>query len=106
MKTLLFILIAPFILGLLVSLLELVTVKKHFYKSTANFENVEDDPVLEERKDNLDRQIDGYNQLLVMLDKQYCFEDDPKKKAVILNKQLTTLEKYNKTMGKREKLGD
>ena len=106
MKTLLFILTAPFILGLLVGLIELVTVKKNFYKSAADPETVDFDPVLEERKENLDRQIDGYNQLLTMLDRQYRLEDDPRKKAVILNKQLATLEKYNKTMEKRKKLGD
>lgn len=106
MKTLLFILITPFILGLLVSLLELLTVKRNFYKYAANSETVKYDPVLEEQKENLDRQIDGYNQLLIMLDKQYSLEDDPRKKAVILNKQLTTLEKYNKTMEKRKKLGE
>lgn len=106
MKTLLFITITPFILGVLVSIIELVYTFRKSLQAVETVETVEHDPVLEERKDNLDRQIDGYNQLLVMLDNQYRTEDDPHKKAVILNKQLTTLEKYNRTMEKRKKLGD
>ena len=106
MKTLLFITISPFVLGVLVSILELVSVYKKSLQAVETSETVEHDPVLEERKDNLDRQIDGYNQLLVMLDRQYRTETDPHKKAVILNKQLTTLEKYNKTIERRKKLGD
>lgn len=109
MKTLLFIIIAPFILGLFVSIIELVTVKKRLYQSAANtetVETVETDPVLEDRKENLDRQIDGYNQLLTMLDRQYRMETDPKKQTAIMSKRLTTLEKYNRAMEKRKKLGD
>ena len=69
-------------------------------------ETVEYDTVLEDRKDNLDRQIDGYNQLLIMLDRQYHTETDPKKASAILSKQLITLEKYNKAIERRKKLGD
>jgi hypothetical protein len=64
------------------------------------------DPVLEERKENLDRQLDAYNQLLRSLDRQLATETDEKKRASILSKQVTTLEKYNKTMERRIKLGD
>ena len=59
---------------------------------------------LEERKQNYDRQIDGYTQLIKLLDRAYKSETDKKKKAAILAKQLTTLEKLNKTIEKREKL--
>lgn len=106
MKTLLFITITPFILGVLVSILELVYTFRKSLQAVETVETVGHDAVLEDRKDNLDRQIDGYNQLLVMLDNQYRVETDPKKKAVILNKQLTTLEKYNRAMEKRKKLGE
>lgn len=106
MKTLLFITITPFILGVLVSILELISVKKRCSQSAAETTYIEFDPILEDRKENLDRQIDGYNQLLVMLDKQYRMETDPKKASAILSKQLTTLEKYNRAMEKRKKLGD
>lgn len=57
-----------------------------------------------ERLENYDRQIDGYNTLLKLLDREYAKETDNKKKAVILSKQLATLEKLNKTIEKREKL--
>ena len=58
----------------------------------------------DERRENYDRQIDGYNKLLVLLDREYTKETDNKKKAAILSKQLATLEKLNKTIEKREKL--
>jgi hypothetical protein len=106
MKTLLFIIITPFILGVLVSIIELLTVFIKSLRTVETVETVEHDPVLEDRKDNLDRQMDGYNQLLIMLDRQYREETDPKKLTAIMSKQLTTLEKYNKTMEKRKKLGD
>lgn len=106
MKTLLFIIITPFILGVLVSILELVFEKRRFCQSAAESSYIEYDPILEDRKENLDRQIDGYNQLLVMLDKQYRMETDPKKQTAIMSKRLTTLEKYNRAMEKRKKLGD
>ena len=58
----------------------------------------------DERRENYDRQIDGYNKLLVLLDREYAAETDGKKKAAVLSKQLATLEKLNKTIEKREKL--
>ena len=58
----------------------------------------------DERRENYDRQIDGYNKLLVLLDREYAAETNGKKKAAILSKQLATLEKLNKTIEKREKL--
>ena len=106
MKTLLFITITPFVMGVLVSILELISVKKRCSQSAAETDYIEFDPILEDRKENLDRQIDGYNQLLIMLDRQYRNETDPKKASAILSKQLTTLEKYNRAMEKRKKLGD
>ena len=57
-----------------------------------------------ERIENYDRQIDGYNQLIKTLDMCLQSENDLKKKAVLLSKQLATLEKLNKTIEKREKL--
>lgn len=60
--------------------------------------------IAEERRENYDRQIDGYNKLLALLDREYTKETDNKKKAAILSKQLATLEKLNKTIEKREKL--
>lgn len=106
MKTLLFITITPFSLGVLVSIIELVYTFRKSLQTVETVETVEIDPVLEERKDNLDRQIDGYNQLLKLLDKQYRNETDPKKLAVIMSKRLTTLEKYNRAIERRKKLGD
>lgn len=58
-----------------------------------------------ERIENYDKQIDGYTQLIKLLDKAYQAESDTKKQAAILSKQLATLEKLNKTIEKREKLG-
>jgi hypothetical protein len=106
MKTLLFITITPFILGVLVSIIELIYTFRKSLRTVETLETVEYDPVLEDRKDNLDRQIDGYNQLLIMLDRQYREETDPKKLTAIMSKQLTTLEKYNRAMEKRKKLGE
>lgn len=60
--------------------------------------------IADERRENYDRQIDGYNKLLKLLDIEYQKETDSKKKAAILSKQLATLEKLNKTIEKREKL--
>ena len=60
--------------------------------------------IAEERRENYDRQIDGYNKLLTLLDIEYRKETDNKKKDALLSKQLATLEKLNKTIEKREKL--
>lgn len=60
--------------------------------------------IIEERRENYDKQIDGYTQLLKLLDIEYRKETDNKKKAALLSKQLATLEKLNKTIEKREKL--
>lgn len=54
--------------------------------------------------ENLDRQIDGYYQLLRLLDAAYNKETDEKKKAIVLSKQIATLEKLNKAIERREKL--
>lgn len=101
--------IAPFVLGVLVAIIDCITTVSKAYKaegSPETVEYIESDPVTEERKENLDRQLDGYNQLLQSLDRQLATETDEKKRAAILSKQLTTLEKYNKTMEKRRKMGD
>ena len=57
-----------------------------------------------ERIENYDRQIDGYTQLIKLLDIDLQNEPDTRRKAAILSKQLITLEKLNKTIEKREKL--
>lgn len=57
-----------------------------------------------ERIENYDKQIDGYTQLIKLLDLEYSKETDNKKRAAILSKQLATMEKLNKTIEKREKL--
>ena len=57
-----------------------------------------------ERIENYDRQIDGYTQLIKAYDGILNYETDGKKRAAILSKQLSTLEKLNKTIEKREKL--
>ena len=62
------------------------------------------DIITAERLENYDKQIDGYTQLIKLLDLEYQKETDGKKKAAILSKQLATLEKLNKTIEKREKL--
>lgn len=64
----------------------------------------EDNIFKNERVENYDKQIDGYTQLVKMLDKQLLEERDDKKKSAILSKQILTLEKLNKTIEKREKL--
>ena len=98
--------IAPALLGLFLSFLELFISLRNALATPETLETMEYDPVTEERKENLDRQLDGYNQLLCSLDRQLATETDDKKRAAILSKQLTTLEKYNKTMEKRRKMGD
>lgn len=65
---------------------------------------LEIDYFLEDRKENYDNQIEGYTQLIKLLDKAYKAETDEKKKAALLAKQLNTLEKLNKTIEKRKKL--
>lgn len=57
-----------------------------------------------ERIENYNQQIDGYTQLIKLLDRAYRDETDNKKRAAILSKQLATLEKLNKTIEKLEKL--
>lgn len=62
------------------------------------------DYALEDRRENYDNQIEGYTQLIKLLDRAYKTETDEKKKAALLSKQLNTLEKLNKTLEKRKKL--
>jgi len=76
-------------------------------KPPAMVEYLEDenaDIIHAERLENYDRQIDGYTQLIKLLDMEFIRETDDKKRAAILSKQLLTLEKLNKTIEKREKL--
>lgn len=58
----------------------------------------------QEKIESYDKQIDGYTTLIKLLDIAYKEETDTKKKAIILSKQLATLERLNKTIEKREKL--
>ena len=57
-----------------------------------------------EKIEILDNALIKYNRLLDTLESQLQAETDPKKKAVLLSKQITTLEKLNRTLEKREKL--
>lgn len=57
-----------------------------------------------ERINLLDQTLVQYNKLIDNLADQYLNETDEKKKAVILSKQIATLEKYNKALEKMEKL--
>lgn len=52
----------------------------------------------------LDQTLVQYNKLIDNLADQYLNETDEKKKAVILSKQIATLEKYNKALERMEKL--
>ena len=58
----------------------------------------------QERRGILDETIVKYNKLVDNLAAQYKAETDEKKKAVILSKQIATLEKLNKALEKIEKL--
>ena len=58
----------------------------------------------QERIDILDNTLTQYIKLLDSLATQLKEETDEKKRAVILSKQITTLEKYNRALEKREKL--
>lgn len=59
-----------------------------------------------DRIENYDKQLDGYIKLIELLDNSIKTETDPKKKAALLSKQLSTLEKLNRTITKLEKLGE
>jgi hypothetical protein len=52
----------------------------------------------------LDETIVKYNKLLDNLTEQYNYTLDEKKRAVILSKQIATMEKLNRALEKREKL--
>ena len=58
----------------------------------------------QERINILDQTLIKYNKLIDILAEQYINETDEKRKAAILSKQITTLEKLNKALEKREKL--
>ena len=57
-----------------------------------------------EKIEILDNALIKYNRLLSSLKQQYKLETNEKKKAAILSKQISTLEKLNRTIEKREKL--
>ena len=57
-----------------------------------------------ERIEILDNTLVQYNKLLDSLAEQLRNEYNEKERAKILAKQITTLEKYNKALEKREKL--
>lgn len=58
----------------------------------------------QERIEILDNALVKYNRLLETLETQLQAETDKKKRAAILSKQISTLEKLNRTIEKREKL--
>jgi len=114
-KYIILIILSPFILSILFGIIDGLTGKNTFTR----FFTLEDDntynndyndytPIIDvntqERIDNYDKQIDGYTQLIKTLDIALQAETDPRKRAAILSKQLTTLERLNKTIEKREKL--
>ena len=70
---------------------------------TSETENMEDIHK-QERIDIIDNALVQYVKLLDNLAEQYKTETDEKKRALILSKQIATLEKYNKALEKREKL--
>lgn len=57
-----------------------------------------------ERIEILDNTLVQYNKLLDSLSDQLRHETNEKERSKILAKQITTLEKYNKALEKREKL--
>ena len=57
-----------------------------------------------EKIEILDNALIKYNRLLDTLESQLQNETDSKRQAVILSKQISTLEKLNRTLEKREKL--
>ena len=57
-----------------------------------------------EKIEILDNALIKYNRLLETLETQLQAETDHKKRAAILSKQISTLEKLNRTIEKREKL--
>ena len=58
----------------------------------------------QERIEILDNALVKYSRLLDTLENEYKNENNEKKKAVILSKQIATLEKLNRLLEKREKL--
>jgi hypothetical protein len=57
-----------------------------------------------ERLERYSQQIDGYTQLIKLLDTAYKKETDTKRKAALLSKQLSIIDKLDKTIAKLEKL--
>lgn len=58
----------------------------------------------QERRELLDGAIIKYEKLLKCYEKQIELETDLKKRGILLQKQITAIEKYNRTLEKREKL--
>lgn len=85
-----------------------VTYKDQIEQETEQEETSEQEELQElnkqERIEILDQTIIKYNHLLNSLDYQLKTEKDEKKKAALLAKQITVLEKYNKALERMEKL--
>ena len=91
------VIVIPFIIGFVDGI-------KHYKTNTLENDEIEDIH-LRERIELLDNTLVQYVKLLDNLAVQYKNETDERKKAAILSKQITTLEKYTKALEKREKLG-
>ena len=60
--------------------------------------------IKDDRVENYDIQIEACTRLIKLLEGELKEENDTKKQATILSKQITTLEKLNRLMEKRGKL--
>ena len=59
-----------------------------------------------ERLQRYSQQVDGYTQLIKLLDTAYKEEKDTKRKAALLAKQLAVIDKLDRTIAKLEKLDE
>lgn len=100
--------VIPFISGLFgnTSIMRLYGVTYSNIESIEQYNELDElhDINKSERIELLDQALIKYNQLLDNLKLQYSQETDEKKRATILAKQISTLEKLNKALEKREKL--
>lgn len=107
----------PFLIGFTVGIIKywimpLVNTVKDVRTETSVYYDYEDETPdtneieRSERFERYSQQVDGYTQLIKLLDTAYKEETDTKRKAALLSKQLTIIDKLDRTIAKLEKLDE
>lgn len=96
-----------YLIGISIIIISLLFIRRNKEKRIADL-NTDTTEIIDynrvERLENYDKQIDGYTQLIKLLENDYKTESDQTKKAAKLKKLLVAMEKLDKTIEKREKL--